>query len=244
MLLLVLLGLTQNGVTQICDPPEPTLHRVTFVKGLDTVSDEHTTYWSNGKIKTKTIRLTDSTMEREEYYELTGGLKLKTALQRVWSVDTVYTVSPISNQDTMIEYSGFFYTPHGIYMEYFDYGDQKVRSKGIMKRGYPSGEWLIYKPNGETVNATFQSGWLNGSYRETYALDKTFDFSEWDTIIKCQGNFGIVMQFDTVKNTMYIQEGEPATVIRQKKSAPVGEWNFFDLNGNLIQTLTYDWLKD
>lgn len=229
------------------EPPTLRAYEINCKKWEDTNTTIQNLYGPNGMLKVRHTRINDTTVLHEEFFESSEQLKLKVEVKRRWSTDTLYTISPVTMKDTMMILKGFEDVPHGEYTEYYEGFPLRILAKGHMKNGYEQGIWLIRNLNSGIVIANVIKGTYNGLYTEYHSsfAEIFHQPSSADSLIKWRGECEIRAVIDTVE---YLSPINGVDIVKQpiveKKSVPVGTWKHYDRRGNLIQTVTYDWLKD
>lgn len=193
--------------------------------------------WPDGSVKTSYEHIRDSIWQKS-CFRIDGQLYYSIEIFRRWSLDTSYTENLATGEMTRSVDSGFIDVWHGKFSEYEDLKDYAYKDSMMLMRGQfrddvMVGEWVrLNRQSDVKLVVTLKDGVSNGPYFEFYR-----DARESGRTIKWEGQYGLKPQPGKRWNRD-INRLEPATVYRSER---VGEWRYYSREGELLQTVTYDW---
>ena len=202
----------------------------------DTTVVHQKLFWSNGKVKVEYIPLHDSIRLRKEYFE-SGNLKLTAEIYQSFSIDTSYTEDVAKPGTFIIKWSnGYVDMLHGKYCEYWDAIGVAPKTTGSFKYGNQSGEWKVRKTDGSLIVATYNDrGQLDGSYFEYY-----FSGVNERANLKWKGQFSVVTYSHIQQDERTLTQLGQSTITESPRT---GKWEHYNKSGELLETVTYEWLK-
>lgn len=234
---LLLIGMPLSG--QDYALPAMSHYQVATYFWADSSSTQQITYWPNGQTKVQYADLAADKKRRSEYDEQ-GCLLIEIEVKQHFTVDTILHVDPETFEEELEIRRGFTDMPHGSYTEYVRFAESCpekpiVLTEGQYQEGLRFGLWKTCKEKigvGALLSAHYNAeGQLEGEFMESYAF-----------LGKPRKIVGHYQPVKIVQLQLNLHPGGhqliERTVIRR-----VGTWQYFDLDGVVLEEVTYDWKR-
>ncbi len=211
-------------------------YHYTYYHWNDSISENQKEYWDNNVLKVEYIDLDNQKKLRKEYFE-NGRLKREAEVVQAFSIDTFVTFNPETMEENIRVKKGFkdFYA--GKYIEYEDYQDNRIITKGQFKNSIYSGKWeaiVFGQTSFKIIEGKFNKyGYLENYYE--YNINK--DGSK--------GNLLVKGKYKTFKIEKYIFNNISQKNEKVKKflNRPIGKWIYYDDNKNVRLIIRYKWKR-
>lgn len=227
-----LVPLLINAQDEIDMPTFGEYYNLTPTNWEDSTLSNQILKWKNGRIRLEYKHVKDSIRLRKEYFQ-SGNLKLTAEVYQVWGIDSLYTEDLETRELTLTVSEGRYVDIfHGEFLEFTDLQGIGSKTEGQFNHGLMVGDWKTKTDKETIVVASFNNhGSIDGLYQEYYSL--TPDSAQ----IKLEGQFGVVYSRDFVED---LETGELVEVLLGEIKK-VGDWKHYDLSGNLVLTVSYNW---
>ena len=196
--------------------------------------------WHNGKPKVEFDVHDDSTAIRREYFP-TGELKIVADVKYAIASDTMVSYPPGVYEEQIVIVEEACYPRIGEYIEYYKSRhatekDSHIKSKGQYIDGVRVGEWQFKAAQSENkIKCNFDTdGKLSGDYAEFYYIPKSNSYSKKVTGAFARKKYSILKKRKSGKLVEYkIDE-----IVRS------GKWQYYSVDGQLLQEVNHDWKLD
>ena len=207
--------------------------RIEHFYWADTIDSNQIVYFENGNIKVKYTRDENNNKVRNQYYE-NGNLKYLVKVKQFYRTDTTTIFDYDTYDETLEFHNGYGDMAYGDYEEYYYYHNSNnpiIKTQGKYEKGYKTGEWIYHDHSGltQTTIYNFSGGTLSGLCIKYYPSPK-FEKAK----IKIKGNYGKVYM-----PRPYWFDINSSEIIKENIIRRVGEWEYYDIHGNLIEVVNY-----